>query len=311
MIASKLASLLDSLLTRLSAWRAGAPPGSALPTRRVATPVGCVQVFDSGAADGAWGADGTAKPCVILVPDGPNVIAHYDVLIRLLSVRLRVVCFDMPGFGQSLPCAAYTHSLDDGARAVLGVMDALQIERATLAFSCANGFYALALARLAPQRVTQLILSQTPSLEVMHGWVSRIIPWPLKLPVIGQLAGWALRRKAALGWYRLALPRGADAAPFQGKARMALVGGGCFCLAGVVQGLGRELPALQAGALGDMKVPCTLVWGTQDRSHRPEAVGSLATYLPHATKLEFEDCGHFPDVEQAARFARLVLRFAA
>jgi pimeloyl-ACP methyl ester carboxylesterase len=79
----------------------------------------------------------------------------------------------------------------------------------------------------------------------------------------------------------------------------------------VVQGLGRELPALQAGALGDIKVPCTLVWGTQDRSHRPEASGSLATYLPHASKLEFEDCGHFPVVEQAARFAQLVLRFAA
>jgi pimeloyl-ACP methyl ester carboxylesterase len=76
----------------------------------------------------------------------------------------------------------------------------------------------------------------------------------------------------------------------------------------VVQGLGHELPALQAGALGDVKVPCTLVWGTQDRSHRPEGMGSLATYLPHATKLEFEDCGHFPDVEQAQRFAQLVLR---
>jgi pimeloyl-ACP methyl ester carboxylesterase len=308
MIASKLASLLDSLLTRLSAWRAGAPPGSALSTHRVATPVGCVQVFDSGAVSDARGSDGTTKPCVILVPDGPNVIAHYEALIGLLSARLRVVVFDMPGFGQSLPDAAYGHSLGDGARAVLGVMDALQIERATLAFSCANGFYALAAARLAPQRVTQLILSQTPSLEAMQGWVNRIIPWPLKMPVIGQLAGWALRRKAALGWYRLALPRGADAAPFQGKARMALAGGGCFCLAGVVQGLGRELPALQAGALGDMKVPCTLVWGTQDRSHRPEAAHSLAAYLPHATQLEFEDCGHFPDVEQAARFAQLVLR---
>ena len=81
----------------------------------------------------------SAKPCVVFVPDGPNVIEHYEAVFALLSPRRRVVCFDMPDFGFSLPTPTYAHSLDQGANAVIGVLDALEIERATLAFSCANG----------------------------------------------------------------------------------------------------------------------------------------------------------------------------
>ena len=98
------------------------------------------------------------------------MIEHYERLIPLLTPYLRVVCFDMPGFGFSLPSASYTHSLDQGAATVLAVLDALQIERATLAFSCANGFYALRAAKLAPHRINSLFLSQTPSLAAMHQW---------------------------------------------------------------------------------------------------------------------------------------------
>ena len=104
------------------------------------TAVGAVRVFDTQ----------SSEPCVVFVPDGPNVIEHYAALFNLLSQQLRVVCFDMPGFGFSLPEPTYTHSLDQGARAVIGVLDALDIERATLAFSCANGFYALRAAQLSP-----------------------------------------------------------------------------------------------------------------------------------------------------------------
>lgn len=207
-------SLVDSLLTRLSARRRKGTTGGVLPTRSVDTPVGCVRVFDSG----------STKPCVVFVPDGPNVIEHYDVLIGLLSKRLRVVCFDMPGFGYSFPQSSYGHSLDQGARAVLGVLDNLGIQRATLAFSCANGFYALRTAQLAPARIANLVLSQTPSLTAMHAWTSRVIPWQLRVPVVGQISAWLFRRKAAHRWYGTALPRTTAPKPFQEKALDALWG---------------------------------------------------------------------------------------
>ena len=143
-----IGAFVDSLLARISARRRARIIGESRSFRSIDTPVGTVRVYDSG----------STKPCVVMVPDGPNVIEHYDVVINLLSQKLRVVCFDMPGFGYSSPQYFYEHSLDQGAHAVLGVLDSLGIERATLAFSCANGFYALRAAKLAPERIPSLVL---------------------------------------------------------------------------------------------------------------------------------------------------------
>lgn len=288
-----ISAFVDSVLAHLSAKLHRRLADCALPTRRIETPVGIVRLFDSG----------SAKPCVIMVPDGPNVIEHYAVLIDLLSRQLRVVCFDMPGFGYSFPRPSYKHGLDQGARAVLGVMDNLGINTATLAFSCANGFYALRTAKMAPERISHLVLSQTPSLAAMHAWARQTIPPLLHIPVIGQIAAWLFRKKAAHSWYRKALPKTTNSQPFQDKGLDALSGGGCFCLAGVVQSLMCE----KAETFTGVTTPCTVIWGTQDRSHKYTESTSLLGWVPHADIVYFEDCGHFPDVEQPSRFAEIIV----
>jgi pimeloyl-ACP methyl ester carboxylesterase len=287
-----LSAYVDSLLARYSSKQPGCV-SACLPTQFVDTPAGSIRVFDSA----------TAGPCVVLVPDGPNVIEHYDRLIELLAPHVRVICFDMPGFGHSLPGPRYAHSLDQGATAVLGVLDALNVQSAALSFSCANGFYALRAAHMAPDRISRLVLAQTPSLNAMHRWVDRIIPWPLTAPVVGQVAAWLFRKKAARSWYRAALPKTTPARPFQDKALTALGDGACFCLAGVVQGLCRE----QDESLSHVATPLTVVWGAQDRSHRPVDAHSLRERVPHADVVHFHDCGHFPDVEEPERYAALLL----
>jgi pimeloyl-ACP methyl ester carboxylesterase len=296
MAADRFSSFLDSVLVRWQTKRAQAQPTLTLKTHLVDTPVGPVRVYDSGA--------GSQRPCVIFVPDGPNIVEHYETLISLLTPKLRVICFDMPGFGYSFPSAAYTHSLNQGAQAVLGVMDKLGVAQAALAFSCANGFYAMRAAQKEPHRITHLVLSQTPTLEDMHAWVDRIIPRPLKIPMLGQLMAWLFRKRVALRWYPTALPRSTDATPYQEKTRYAMSCGSCFCLAGVVQGLVRSNPASLLG----VATPCTVVWGGLDRSHKPTKADSLLACVPHADIIEFDDCGHFPEIEQPARYADLLLR---
>jgi len=283
----------DHLLTRIAAALAHDPT---LPQGRfVDTLAGRVHVSDSAPGD-------NARPCIVFTPDGPNVVAHYQQLIALLAPRFRVVCFDMPGFGFSLPAADYTHSLDEGARAVLAVLDQLQIERATLAFSCANGLYAVRAAQLAPARIASLMLTQTPTLAAMQAWAYRMIPRPLRVPVAGQLITWLARRKLAQLWYRSALPATTEAGALQETARRSFDAGGCFCLAGVVQGLLRET---SLSTLPD--IPCTLVWGNLDRSHRATPPASLRNCLPQAQIVEFGDCGHFPDLEQPERYIREII----
>jgi pimeloyl-ACP methyl ester carboxylesterase len=292
-----ITSSLDSFLARSSARRRSGTSSGVLPTFGVATPVGVVRVYDSG----------TAGRCVVIAPDGPNVIEHYEVLIGLLSQNLRVVCFEMPGFGFSFPRSTYGHSLDEGATAILGVLDSLDIQAATLAFSCANGLYALRAAQMAPERISSLVLSQTPALTSMHAWTDRVIPRLLRAPVFGQVAAWLFRRRIARDWYGVALPRTTAPTQFQETALDALSSGACFCLAGVVQSLIRENEA----SLKGVTRPCTMVWGDKDYSHRGTDPESLRGCVPQVEIVHFQDSGHFPDVEQPELYAAILIESVA
>ncbi len=261
--------------------------------RWVQTSAGVVRVFDSGGD----------KPCVVMTPDGPNVIEHYQRLFELLTPHVRVVCFDMPGFGFSAPSSGYDHSLDQGAAAIIELLDRLNVPQATLAMSCANGFYALRVARLEPHRVTRLVLSQTPSMQAMHRWTDRVVPRLLKLPLLGQVVSRLFRQKMAASWYRIALPKSTDATPFQQTSHQALRCGACFSLAGVVQGLLRESVDATLGT----HAPCTVLWGAKDRSHSVTDPQAVLRDVPQAEVIVFDDCGHFPDLENPQRFAQILL----
>lgn len=285
-----IAHALDSLLNAgSSAVQADWLPGA----RMLKTSRGLVRVYDSAGKG----------PVIVMVPDGPNVIEHHAEVIERLKPHARVICFEMPGFGFSRPGLGYDHSLRAGAETILAVMDALDVKEAALHFSCANGFYALAAARLAPMRIRRLLLCQTPSLEPMNAWVQRVIPWPVRTPVIGQVLMRATRRKVAHGWYAASLPDKDSRAPFRATADHALAHGACFCLAGVVQGLLRA----DQKELHGVKQPLVLLWGDSDKSHRRTPVDSLLTLVPHAKIHHFPECGHFPNLERPQQYAGISL----
>ncbi|MGB1562910.1 MAG: alpha/beta fold hydrolase [Sinimarinibacterium flocculans] len=283
---------LDHWLYRGGA--AGRTAGAGDAMRILPTLQGPVRALDSGGHG----------PVLLFAPDGPCVIEHYAALVAALRTDFRVVVFDLPGFGMSAPTAGYAHRLEQGADVILGVLDALCIARATLCFSCVNGFYAMAAAAKAPARVERLILAQTPGVAAMQAWTARMIPRPLRVPGLGQAINFFSRRKLARIWYRTALPKGADARPFDAPAQATLDHGGCFCLAGVVQGMAPtpvDHPLLQP-----RDVPVTLLWGGADFSHKYTDPDSLLPHLPQARILRFDAIGHFPDLEQPDTYAAVV-----
>ena len=89
--------------------------------KRLLTPFGAINIFDTGGA----GA------CVVMTPDGPNLIEHYEAIIARLSPEFRVVLFDMPGFGHSTPAASYQHRLDQGAALIHAVLERLELQQVT------------------------------------------------------------------------------------------------------------------------------------------------------------------------------------
>ena len=283
--ARNVATALDRWLSRTGP----APDG----TRLLDTRAGRIRVRDTGGKG----------PVIVAVPDGPNVIEHHDEVIGLLAPHARVVCFDMPGFGFSRPAAGYGHTLAQGADAVLAVMDALDIKEAALSCSCANGFYAIAAARQAPQRVRHLLLAQTPGYSAMPAWTARNVPKAIQTPVVGQVLNRVAREKLAHVWYGMSMPDKPQRKEFRAKAAHALGHGGCFCLAGVVQGLSKA----QAEELGGVKAPATLLWGDSDRSHKHSRAESIHELLPQAQVRHFADSGHFPELENPQTYAELAL----
>lgn len=267
------------------------PPGQ----RWVETRSGRVRLLDTG-------GDG---PVVLMAPDGPCVIEHYAELVECLSPALRVVIADLPGFGHSLPTAHHDHRLRTGAEVLIALINALSLQQVTLALSCVNGFYGIAAARLAPDRIRSLMLAQTPGLAAMREWTDRIVPKPIRMPGLGQGLNFARRRQIAHDWYKVALAQRDHRAAFQQTADTALAEGGCYCFASVVQGMSacaNDEPLLQP-----LEIPATLLWGRADRSHRPTDPASLRVHLPKLELIELEDVGHFPDLEAPARYAEVLL----
>ena len=55
---------------------------------------------------------GKGERCIVIVPGAPNMIEHYDRLVELLRADFRILIFELPGFGFSVPKKAnYDYSL--------------------------------------------------------------------------------------------------------------------------------------------------------------------------------------------------------
>ena len=242
------------------------------------------------------------KPIIISVPDGPNVIEHHEELMTKLAENYHVICFELPGFGFSYPSLKYDYSFNMTAKIIINVMDVLEVKRASLSFSCANGFYGITVAKMIPERIEHLFLVQTPAMHQMKKWTKLNVPKPLRIPGIGQITNLFLEKKLATKWYDYALPKNIDRSEYQKKAVDTIKNGGCFCLSSLVQGLTKELN----NPLNEIEIPTTLVWGNKDYTHRDTDFNSIKEHIPNCSLVEFDNCGHFPDLENSTKYTSLI-----
>lgn len=261
-------------------------------TQLISTDYGNIRILDTGGN----------KPVIMNAPDGPNVIEHHLELIKKLSKNFRVICFELPGIGFSYPNSKYDYSLIKASILIINIMDILNVNRATLAFSCSNGFYAIKTAELFPERIHQLFLSQTPSLYSMNAWTKNAIPNILKYPIVGQIVNTFSEKKIAKLWYKYALPKNTDISQYKNKALHALNNGGCFCLSSLVQGLKKDINT----SLKSLEIPSTLIWGGKDFTHKNTDNRSILDHLPNCEIIEFSNCGHFPELEATNKYEHLI-----
>ncbi len=289
-------AIVDSFITsfrRTGARKRGAHESG---MRYVHTKAGQLRVIDTGGSE----------PVLVLTPDGPCVIEHYDGLIKRFSEQFRVICFDMPGIGFSFPSYVYRFRIAESVDFIVELLDTLSVQKAVFAFTCANGFIAMNLAKRYPQRVSHLVLAQTPSFHGMRKWVDRNIPKPLHVPYVGQVINVVKVEFFATRWFDLALPRGSEhKGDFVAQAQKAIHAGGCFCLASTVQGFLHG----QEDDVRGVQCPTLAIHGDSDFSHKHTDFRSITDQIPQAQVMAFPGCGHFPNLERLSEYVDHVQRF--
>ncbi|MEV3965674.1 alpha/beta hydrolase [Nocardia sp. NPDC050193] len=201
----------------------------------------------------------------------------------LVSRGFRTLCWDARGHGrtESAPDRAFTYW--DSARDLLGVMDAAQVERATLVGMSQGGYAALRAALLAPERVDALVLLDTEAgasndsekagyREMFDAWTNPDIPLD---PLIDNLAP------------RLIGGTDADQAPWRANwhaSDRSAIRAAAQCLI--------ERESLM-DRLGEIHCPALVVRGELDQSSTADKSEALATGLPAAAPVvTIPEAGH-------------------
>ena len=243
---------------------------------------------------------GSVGPPIVFLIDPPNIVEHYDALIEILAQQARVVCVELPGFGFSTPGPGFDFGIQAYTAAIEESLRALELEACTVVGSCVWAYTALALAARAPDLVHSLVLTQSPCWADELSWSRRIDRRGIvRSPIVGQLAMYAGRVRAARRWYQSALPAGVERQPYLEPALAALDHGARFALGSLCQAwFGAGLPDFAS-----VPQSARLIWGNADRSHQRSRAHTLREFLPNAECLTFDDCGHFPELEAPQRFA--------
>jgi 3-oxoadipate enol-lactonase len=249
-----------------------------------------------------------------LAGDGsPLILIHAGVCDRrmwddqfpVLAERFRVLRYDVRGFGESTnPPGSFAHHED-----LLGLMDALGFEQATLVAVSMAGQIALNTALTYPDRVRGLILSTTnagaaaPTDAIKQIWQDADAAYES-----GDIA--AAVEIEARAWVD-GPHRSASEVDSGVRARVNSMNTALWERIADEPDAGEEVefdPPIPA-RLAEIRVPTLLIVGDLDQPMTVESMALLGQGIPHAETVVIHGTGHLPSMERPDEFNRQVLSF--
>jgi len=255
---------------------------------------------------------GAGTPLLLLHGGGPGAsgLSNYVRNVGALARHFRVLVPDLPGYGQSSKQVDAADPFGDQADAMLGLLDALDIERAHVVGNSLGGACALRMALEAPQRVGRLVLMGPGGIGISQGQ-----------PTDGL--------KRLLGYY-------AGEGPSFDKLRAFICQDLVFDASQVSDAVLQERyaasidpevvanPPLRApkdidafkrldflldARLPALATPTLVMWGAEDRVNPPAGAAALQQRLPACDTVLFSRTGHWVQWERAAEFNAFVAGF--
>lgn len=250
----------------------------------------------------AFQASGAGHP-VVLIHAGIADARMWDDQIAAFGARLRVVRYDARGFGRSdAPAGAFAHHED-----LIGLMDALGIDRAHLVGVSMGSSTALDAAIAYPDRVSALVLVSAraggePSAALREGWA--------KVDELLEAGDTAAANELELRMWVDGPRRTPDQVDPTVRERVREMNGALLTMDG--EGMDEQkLDPPAAGRLGEIRVPTLVVVGDEDVPDVVQSAGPLVQEIPGAKRATIAGAAHLPNMEKPQEFNRLVLGFLA
>lgn len=242
-------------------------------------------------------------PVVLLIHgSGPGVTAwaNWRLTMPELAKRFRVIAPDMVGFGETERPAGYRYSMENWVAHLLGLLDALGVKQAHVVGNSFGGGLALALAIKAPRRVGRLALMGsagtafpiTEGLDAVWGYSPSIERMRALLDIFAFDRTLVNEELAKLRYEASVRPGYQEAfANMFPAPRQRWV----------------DALASPEDAIRAIGHDTLIVHGREDRVIPLAASLRLLELIPRAQLHVFGQCGHWTQIEHAARFNRLLV----
>ncbi len=226
-----------------------------------------------------------------------------------LAARYRVVALDLSGFGWTeRPKQPEAYTLDAHARLVMGVADALGIERFHLVGHSYGGGICLWIAAHRPDRLRSLVLvdSTLPAYSVQRRRrVAAVRPLVSLFLRAVALRPPFIRRGLQRSVYDPALVTDEMVEAY--RSRLA-VAGAVDAYRGLTAPVEGPPPVVDLAAI---RVPTLVLWGAEDRLLPARYGEKAARAMPQGRFVAIPACGHLPMEERPQEFLAALEAFLA
>ena len=249
---------------------------------------------------------GTGSPVLLIHGSGPGVSAwaNWRLAIPELARRSRVIAPDMVGFGFTDRPAGVAYTMDTWVKHAVGLMDALELPAVDLVGNSFGGGLALALAIRHPARVRRLVLMGavgvpfpiTPGLDAVWGYEPSFEAMRKLLDIFAFDRALVSDELAQLR-YQASIRPG-----FQ-ESFSAMFPAPRQRWVDALASREEDIRALAHETL--------IIHGRDDQVIPLSTSLTLSQWISRSQLHVFGRCGHWTQIEHAARFARLVGDFLA
>lgn len=249
---------------------------------------------------------GSGSPVLLLHGSGPGVSAYanWRLTMPALADEHRVIAFDQPGFGFTERPPGTEYTVEGWTDHVLGVLDALGLDRVDLVGNSFGGAIALRFAAAHPDRVRRLVLM---------GSVGVSFPITKALDEVWGYTPEPGAMRAIMNFFAYDTSLLTD--------DLAAVRERAATQPGVQEAYASMFPAPRQRWVNALAVPeaavstlpheTLLIHGMDDQVIPLEASLQLLHLIEHAQLVVFGRCGHWVQIEQADRFTAALRNFLA